>query len=73
MEWAILFLILFVLVIVLSISLINLKIQIYRITTQLQNILNTKEDKQLVTISLGDRNLEKLAEVLNQIVMREND
>lgn len=73
MEWAILFLILFVLVIGLSISLINLKIQIYRITTQLQNILNTKEDKQLVTISLGDRNLEKLAEVLNQIVMREND
>lgn len=50
MGWAILFLVLVVLVIILSISLINWKMQIHKVNVQLNAILNG-ETKKLVTIS----------------------
>ena len=49
MGWAILFLVLVVLVIILSISLINWKMQIHKVNVQLNAILNG-ETKKLVTI-----------------------
>ena len=57
MGWAIMFLVLIALVIILSISLINWKIQIYKVIVQLNAILNRKT-KKLVTVSLSDRRLE---------------
>ena len=42
MGWAIMFLVLIALVIILSISLINWKIQIYKVIVQLNAILNRK-------------------------------
>lgn len=48
MGWAIMFLVLIALVIILSISLINWKIQIYKVIVQLNAILNRKT-KKLVT------------------------
>lgn len=71
MEWAFLFLILVILVIILSISLISLKIQIYRVTGQLHTVLSDSK-KEIVTISLGDRGLEHLVELINKIVAKEN-
>ena len=71
MEWAFLFLILVILVIILSISLISLKIQIYRVTGQLHTVLSESK-KEIVTISLGDRGLEHLVELINKIVAKEN-
>lgn len=65
MGWAILFLVLVVLVIILSISLINWKMQIHKVNVQLNAILNG-ETKKLVTISLTDRRLEHLVEIINQ-------
>lgn len=56
MGWAILFLVLVVLVIILSISLINWKMQIHKVNVQLNAILNG-ETKKLVTISLTDTRL----------------
>ena len=56
MGWAIMFLVLIALVIILSISLINWKIQIYKVIVQLNAILNRKT-KKLVTVSLSDRRL----------------
>ena len=53
MGWAIMFLVLIALVIILSISLINWKIQIYKVIVQLNAILNRKT-KKLVTVSLSD-------------------
>uniref|UniRef100_UPI003D2E2943 hypothetical protein n=1 Tax=Blautia wexlerae TaxID=418240 RepID=UPI003D2E2943 len=50
MGWAIMFLVLIALVIILSISLINWKIQIYKVIVQLNAILNRKT-KKLVTVS----------------------
>ena len=52
MGWAILFLVLVVLVIILSISLINWKMQIHKVNVQLNAILNG-ETKKLVTITIG--------------------
>ena len=52
MGWAILFLVLVVLVIILSISLINWKMQIHKVNVQLNAILNRKT-KKLVTVSLS--------------------
>ena len=52
MGWAIMFLVLVALVIILSISLINWKIQIYKVLVQLNAILNGKT-KKLVTVSLS--------------------
>ena len=52
MGWAILFLVLVVLVIILSISLINWKMQIHKVNVQLNAILNG-ETKKLVTISVS--------------------
>lgn len=69
MGWAIMFLVLIALVIILSISLINWKIQIYKVLVQLNAILNGKT-KKLVTVSLSDRRLEHLVEIINQIVER---
>ena len=66
MGWAIMFLVLIALVIILSISLINWKIQIYKVIVQLNAILNRKT-KKLVTVSLSDRRLEHLVEIINQI------
>ena len=71
MGWAIMFLVLIALVIILSISLINWKIQIYKVIVQLNAILNRKT-KKLVTVSLSDRRLEHLVEIINQIVSKEN-
>ena len=71
MGWAILFLVLVVLVIILSISLINWKMQIHKVNVQLNAILNG-ETKKLVTISLTDRRLEHLVEIINQIVSKDN-
>ena len=71
MGWAILFLVLVVLVIILSISLINWKMQIHKVNVQLNAILNG-ETKKLVTISLTDRRLEHLVEIINQIELKEN-
>jgi len=71
MGWAIMFLVLIALVIILSISLINWKIQIYKVIVQLNAILNG-ETKKLVTISLTDRRLEHLVEIINQIVSKDN-
>ena len=71
MGWAILFLVLVVLVIILSISLINWKMQIHKVNVQLNFILNG-ETKKLVTISLTDRRLEHLVEIINQIVSKDN-
>ena len=62
MGWAIMFLVLIALVIILSISLINWKIQIYKVIVQLNAILNRKT-KKLVTVSLSDRRLEHLVEI----------
>lgn len=59
------------LVIILSISLINWKIQIYKVIVQLNAILNRKT-KKLVTVSLSDRRLEHLVEIINQIVSKDN-
>ena len=67
MGWAIMFLVLIALVIILSISLINWKIQIYKVIVQLNAILNRKT-KKLVTVSLSDRRLEHLVE----IILKEN-
>lgn len=58
-------------VIILSISLINWKIQIYKVIVQLNAILNRKT-KKLVTVSLSDRRLEHLVEIINQIVSKDN-
>lgn len=69
MGWAIMFLVLIALVIILSISLINWKIQIYKVIVQLNAILNRKT-KKLVTVSLSDRRLEHLVEIINQIVSK---
>ena len=71
MGWAIMFLVLIALVIILSISLINWKIQIYKVIVQLNAILNRKT-KKLVTVSLSDRRLEHLVEIINQIVSKDN-
>ena len=46
MGWAIMFLVLIALVIILSISLINWKIQIYKVIVQLNAILNRKTKKE---------------------------
>ena len=69
MGWAIMFLVLIALVIILSISLINWKMQIHKVNVQLNAILNG-ETKKLVTISLTDRRLEHLVEIINQIVSK---
>ena len=50
MGWAIMFLVLIALVIILSISLINWKMQIHKVNVQLNAILNG-ETKKFVTIS----------------------
>ena len=71
MGWAIMFLVLIALVIILSISLINWKIQIYKVIVQLNAILNRKT-KKLVTVSLSDRRLEPLVEIINQNVSKDN-
>ncbi len=71
MGWAIMFLVLIALVIILSISLINWKMQIHKVNVQLNAILN-RETKKLVTISLTDRRLEHLVEIINQIVSKDN-
>lgn len=71
MGWAIMFLVLIALVIILSISLINWKMQIHKVNVQLNAILNG-ETKKLVTISLTDRRLEHLVEIINQIVSKDN-
>ena len=68
MGWAIMFLVLIALVIILSISLINWKMQIHKVNVQLNAILNG-ETKKLVTISLTDRRLEHLVEIINQILL----
>ena len=69
MGWAIMFLVLIALVIILSISLINWKIQIYKVIVQLNAILNRKT-KKLVTVSLSDRRLEHLVEIINQMYQK---
>ena len=51
--------------------LINWKIQIYKVIVQLNAILNRKT-KKLVTVSLSDRRLEHLVEIINQIVSKDN-
>ena len=71
MGWAIMFLVLIALVIILSISLINWKMQIHKVNVQLNAILNRKT-KKLVTVSLSDRRLEHLVEIINQIVSKDN-
>ena len=71
MGWAIMFLVLIALVIILSISLINWKMQIHKVNVQLNAILNG-EKKKLVTISLTDRRLEHLVEIINHIVSKDN-
>lgn len=69
MKFAILFLILIILVIVLTIAFINWKIQIYKVIAQLNAILDGKT-KKTVTISLSDRSLENLVEVINRISLK---
>lgn len=69
MRFAILFLILVILVIVLTIAFINWKIQIYKVIAQLNAILDGKT-KKTVTISLSDRSLENLVEVINRISLK---
>lgn len=61
-----------IVVIILSVLLINLKLQINKITNKLKIILRG-ETKELVTISLVDKNLECLAETINDIVIKYND
>ena len=51
MGWAIMFLVLIALVIILSISLINWKIQIYKVIVQLNAILNRKTKKLLLMMN----------------------
>ena len=54
-----------------EIKLISWKIQIYKVIVQLNAILNRKT-KKLVTVSLSDRRLEHLVEIINQIVSKDN-
>lgn len=56
----------------LSVSLFNLKLQINKVTGRLKAILKG-ETKELVTISLGDKNLEALTEAINDIVIKYSD
>ncbi|MBD5548267.1 MAG: HAMP domain-containing histidine kinase [Lachnospiraceae bacterium] len=75
MEQAVIIIMLTALVIgvlILSVSLINLKLQINRVTGRLKAILKG-ETKELVTISLGDKNLECLTEAINDIVIKYSD
>ena len=51
MGWAILFLVLVVLVIILSISLINWKMQIHKVNVQLNAILNGETKKLVVSVN----------------------
>lgn len=71
MGWAIFFLVLIILVTVLLVALINWKIQIYRVIVQLQAILDGKT-KKMVTVSLSDKRLEHLTEIINQIALKNN-
>lgn len=71
MGWALFFLVLIVLVIALLMILINWKIQIYKVHVQLQAILDGKT-KKMVTVSLSDKRLEHLVEVINQIALKDN-
>lgn len=72
MKWAFLFVILFILVIILSFWLIDLEIQIHKITGQLHTALDA-DRKELITISLGDKSIERLTENINQLIIKEND
>lgn len=71
MGWAVLFFVLIVLVIILTVALINWKVQIYKVNIQLQAILDGKT-KKMVTVSLNDKRLEHLVEVINQIALKDN-
>ena len=51
MGWAILFLVLVVLFIILSISLINWKMQIHKVNVQLNAILNGETKKLVVSVN----------------------
>lgn len=69
MKWAILFLILMILVIVLTTAFINWKIQIHKVIVQLNDILDGKT-KKTVTVSLSDKSLENLVETINRIILK---
>ncbi len=60
---------LFIIVIILSVLLISFKIQIKKVTNKLKIILEDGT-KELVTISLGDKCLENLAEIINDILIK---
>lgn len=68
MGWAVTFLVLFVLVMIFAVTLINWKIQIYKVIVQLQAILDGKT-KKMVTMSLSDSHLEQLVEIINEIAL----
>lgn len=66
------FVVLVIWIIILSVSLIKLKMQISKVTGKLKRILKG-ETKGLVTISLGNKDLEYLTETINDIVIKYND
>lgn len=70
MGWAIFFLVLILLAIALLVALISWKVQIYKVIVQLQAILDGKT-KKMVTVSLSDKRLEHLAEIINQIALKD--
>lgn len=69
MKWVILFLILIILVIGVLTAFISLKIQMHRVIAQLNAVLNEKTKKP-VTVSLSDRSMEKLVEIINCIIAK---